>query len=144
MASSMYNNYKKNISKINWEDNAGTTVKVLLVDSNYVVDIDTHLNKSDIDALSVEVSGTGYTAGGQAITNRVITIDNANDWASYDADDIVWASSTIIAHGAIVYLDTGDASTSTLISYIDFGADKASSDGDFTIQFHVDGVFRVA
>ena len=143
MASAIYNNYKNNIGKIDWSDNVGVSIKLMLVDNTYTVDIDSHLNKSDVDALSVEPTGAGYTAGGESLTNRSVTVDNVNDWSKYDADDITWLASTITAKGAVVYLDTGDASTSTLITYIDFATDKSSSDGDFLIQWHTDGVFKV-
>ena len=141
MASAMYNNYKKHIGSINWSDNAGINIRVMLVDSNYSVDIDLHLTKADI---TDEVIGTAYTAGGELLTGRTIVADNVNDWSEYDTEDVVWANSTIVASGAIVYLDTGVDNTSTLISYIDFGASKSSSEGDFTIQWHGDGVFRIA
>ncbi len=140
MASAIYNEYKKEIGNINW---ASDTVKVMLVDNTYTLDIDAHSNKDDIDGLSVEVSGTGYTAGGESLANKSVTRDDANDWSKYDADDVTWASSTITARGAIVYLDSGTASTSTLIAYVDFVTDKSSSSGDFIIQWHTDGVFRL-
>lgn len=140
MASQIYNEYKGKIGTINWADNAGTTIKVALVTSAYVPNIDTHLNFTDI---SSEVVGTGYTAGGMATTTRAITVDTANDWSKFDADDVTWATSTITARGAIVYLDTGTPATSTLIAYVDFVTDKASSAGDFVVQWHTDGVFRI-
>lgn len=144
MANAFYNNYKNNVGKIDWTDNAGTTIKVMLVDDTYSLDIDSHLNKNDIDGLSVEVSGTNYVAGGASLANRATSIDNVNDRAEYDADDVTWASSDIIARGGIIYLDTGNASTSTLISYVDFGVNKISSQGDFVIQWNAGGVFRIA
>ena len=140
MASQIYNEYKKQIGSIDWADNAGTTIKVALVTSSYVPDIDTHLNYDD---LVNEVTGAGYVAGGMAPTNRLITVDTANDWSKFDADDAVWADSTLTARGAVVYLDTGTPATSTLIAYIDFVADKSSSAGDFIVQWHTDGVFRI-
>lgn len=143
MANAIYNEYKGKIGTINWNDNSGVTVKVMLVDNTYTLDIDAHLNKSDIDGLSVEVSGTAYTAGGATLANRAITVDTATDSAKFDADDTTWANSTITAHGAIIYLDTGTATTSTLIAYIDFGSDKSSSSGDFVLQWSADGVYKL-
>jgi hypothetical protein len=140
MASAIYNEFKKEIGVIDWTT---ATIKVMLVDSNYALDIDAHSFKSDIDALSVEVSGTGYTAGGADLANKTVTRDDTNDWSVFDADDVVWSSSTITARGAIVYYDTGTASTSTLIAFVDFVTDKSSSDGDFIIQWHTDGVYRL-
>ena len=140
MASQIYNEYKKQIGSVDWADNAGTTIKVALVTSDYVADIDTHLNFEDI---TNEITGAGYVAGGIATLNRLVTVDLANDWSKFDADDAVWANSTLTARGAIVYLDTGNPADSTLIAFIDFIADKSSSAGDFIVQWHTDGVFRI-
>ena len=144
MASAMYNEFKKKIGTVDW-GNASVDIRVMLVTSSYTVDIDTHLNLDDINGLSVEVAnGNGYTTGGKLTTGRAVTVDLANDWSKFDADDTVWATSTITARGAIVYLDTGVASTSTLISFVDFVTDKSSSAGDFIVQWHADGVYRIA
>jgi hypothetical protein len=145
MASAIYNEYKKQIGTINWETD---TIKVALVDSNYVFDdtqVDGDSNYSDIVATGFELADGvgGYTAGGMALTTKTITRDDVNNWSVYDADDVVWLASTLTARGAIVYKDTGVASTSTLIAMIDFVVDKSSSAGDFTIQWHTDGVFRL-
>lgn len=140
MASVIYNEFKAKISTIDWGDNAGVDIKVALVNSSYAPDIDNDLNFSDV---TNEITGTGYVAGGTALLNRAISKDLTNDWGKYDADDAVWANSTLTARGAVVYLDTGTPATSTLIAYIDFVADKSSSSGDFIIQWHTDGVFRI-
>ena len=141
MASAIYNEYKKEIGKIDW---TSATIRVMLVDNTYVLDIDAHSNKDDIDSLVVELAdGNGYTIGGELLTTKSITRDDVNDWSKYDADDVIWSSSTLTARGAIVYLDTGTPATSTLIAYVDFVVDKSSSSGDFIIQWHSDGVFRL-
>lgn len=143
MANLLYNSFKGSIGdgSVDWDDNSGTTIKVMLVTSSYAVDIDNHTVKSDI---LNEISGTGYTAGGAAILNRTVTIDNTNNVAHYDGDDVTWVSSTITAAFGIIYKDTGVDTTSPLIAYIDFGGNKSSSAGDFTIQWNVDGIFKVA
>ena len=140
MASAIYNEYKKEIGNIAWNT---ATVKAMLVDNTYTLDIDAHSQKDEIDTLAVEISGTGYTAGGMALANKVITRDDVNDWSKFDADDVIWSASTLTARGAIIYLDTGVPATSTLIAYVDFVTDKVSSAGDFVIQWHTDGVFRL-
>jgi len=137
MASAIYNEFKAKIGSIDW---ANDTIKVALVTSSYTLDIDAHSNFDDI---TNEVSGTGYTAGGAALANKTVTRDDTNDWAKYDADDVTWANSTITARGAVIYKDTGTTSTSTLVAYVDFVTDKSSSAGDFIIQWHTDGVFRL-
>ena len=145
MANVVYNKFKAEIgaANVDWDDNTGTTIKVMLVDG-YTPDVDNHQFKSDIDSLGVEISGTGYTAGGQALANRTITIDTANDLAKYDADDVVWTNSTITASGAIIYKDTGDPATSPLICFVDFGGSYSSNNGDFTIQWDANGIFTIS
>jgi len=140
MANVIYNSFKTNIGTIDWSDNSNTTIKVMLVTSDYAPDIDTHAFASDV---TNEVSGDGYTAGGQAIANRTVTKDNTNDVGKYDGDDVTWSSSTIRARGCVVYKDTGDATTSPLIGYIDFTEDKASSAGDFVLQWNSEGIFII-
>ena len=142
MASGFYNKFKRIIGQYNWSDNDNVSIKVALVTSDYTPDFDAH---DYFDDISNEVAdGDGYTSGGKLTENRVINADDDNDWAEYDADDVVWADSTITARGAVIYIVGDDAASSPLITYIDFGEDKSSSEGDFTIQFHADGVFRVA
>lgn len=140
MASGLYNEYKKEMGKINWET---ATLKVMLVDNTYVFDKDAHSQKDEIDALTVEISGDEYTAGGMALAGKAVTRDDVNDWSVYNANDAVWATSTLTARGAIVYLSTGTPSNETLIAFVDFVVDKSSSSGDFVIQWHADGVFRL-
>ena len=143
MANAVYNSYKKAALDADI-DLVNDTIKVMLVTSDYTPDVDSHDHKDDIDALSVEVSGTGYTAGGAALANKTTTQDNTNDRGVFDADDVTWSSSTITARGAIIYKDTGTASTSPLIAYVDFGADKSSSGGNFTIQWDADGILYIS
>ncbi len=140
MASAIYNGFKNKIGGIDWSDNSTTTIKVMLVTSSYTLNIDTHIF---IDDVSNEVVGDGYTSGGAEIITRSVTTDTSNDLAKYDGDDVTWASSTITARGAVIYKDSGTPSTSPLIAYIDFGIDKESISGDFVIEWHTDGVFRI-
>jgi len=141
MASAIYNEYKKKIGVIAWDS---AVIRVMLVDNTYTLDIDAHSNKDDIDSLSVELAdGNGYTTDGALVANKSITRDDANDWSKFDADDVTRGASTLTARGAIVYLDTGTPSTSTLIAYVDFVTDKSSSAGDFIVQWHTDGVYRI-
>ena len=77
-----------------------------------------------------EVSGTGYTAGGNTLTNVAPT--SSGTTAFTDFNDTTWSTATITANGALIYNDTqGDKAVAVLA----FGADKSSTAGDFTIQF---------
>ena len=83
---------------------------------------------------SNEVSGTNYTAGGNTLTN--VTPTTSSTTALTDFADTTWSSSTITARGALIYNSSTTAGTADrAIVVLDFGADKTSTSGDFTIQF---------
>ena len=77
-----------------------------------------------------EVSGTGYVAGGQALTTVAPT--SSGTTAYLDFNDETWTSSTITARGALIY--NSDQSNKS-VAVLDFGADKTSTAGDFTVVF---------
>jgi len=79
---------------------------------------------------SNEVSGTGYTAGGNTLTN--VTPSTSGTTAFTDFADTTWSSATITARGALIYNST-DSDKAVVV--LDFGSDKTSTNGDFTIQF---------
>lgn len=88
-------------------------------------------------AATNEVVGTGYTAGGVALTN--IDPTSSGTTAFIDFADATWASATITAAGALIYNTTTDGGTGTTnaVAVISFGGDKTSTNGDFVIQFPV-------
>ena len=143
MASLVFGKFKEKLltqaNAIDFDD-AGTTIKVMLVTSSYAPNQDTH---DFVDDVTNEVSGTGYTAGGDALASKTVTLDTTNDRAEFDATDTTWSTSTITARAAVLYKDTGTPSTSPLIAYIDFGSDKISSGGNFTIQWDAEGILQI-
>ena len=82
-----------------------------------------------------EVSGTGYTAGGGALTNVTPTLDGTT--AITDFADLTFSTATITANGAMIYNTTtgGGSGTTESVIILAFGGDKTSTAGDFTIQF---------
>lgn len=139
MANVIYNAFKKNIMN-GGIDLDTDTIKVALVTSTYTPNADTHEDFADI---TNEVSGTGYTAGGATLASAAVTADTTDDEGVFDAADVTWSTSTITARGAIIYKDTGTASTSLLIAYIDFGSDQISSAGNFIIQWASEGILNL-
>jgi hypothetical protein len=81
---------------------------------------------------SNEVSGTGYTAGGNTLTISTNPTSTGTT-AFLDFADTTWSSATITARGALIYLANGG--TNPAVAVLDFGADKTSTAGDFTIVF---------
>lgn len=117
------------------------TIKLALCTSSYVYDQDTH---DYFDDITNELStANGYTAGGQAISNKSIGYTAGTNVTKVDADDVVWSSSSITARIAVLYKDTGTPSTSPLIGYVDFGEDKTSDSGNFTVTFDAAGIFTL-
>ena len=140
MASGMYGitflNALKNDLALDLDDTTADRFKVMLVTSSYTPDFGTHDFKADV---TNEVSGTGYTAGGESLTS--VTLTQSGGTITFDADDVTWTSSTITARGAVIYDDS--LASDPLIAYIDFGADKSSSAGDFVLSFNASGIFTL-
>ena len=107
---------------------AGTgadTFKVALYTSSATLDATTTAYSS-----TNEVSGTNYTAGGEAIT--IVTAPTSTSTTAWlDFTDVTWATSTITARGALIYNDT--SSGNLAVGVLDFGSDKTSTAGNFTI-----------
>ena len=80
---------------------------------------------------SNEVTGTGYTAKGNSLTR--VDPSTSGTTALTDFADTTWSSSTITASGAMIFNDSASGDPSVVI--LDFGADKTSTAGDFTIAF---------
>lgn len=79
-----------------------------------------------------EVAGTGYTAGGNTLTISTNPTSTGTT-AFLDFADTTWTTATITARGALIYL--ADGGTNPAVAVLDFGADKTSTAGDFTIVF---------
>ena len=137
MANVIYNRAKKNLMNGTYDlDN--DTFKVMLVYQAYTPNADTNLVASDV---SNEITGTGYTAGGRALSGLSVSQDNTNNKGVWDAADVIWASSSISAYGAVIY-DTTAASA--LVCYFDFGGYKVSATGTFTIAWNAAGLISLA
>jgi hypothetical protein len=79
-----------------------------------------------------EVAGTGYSAGGNTLTISTNPTSSGTT-AFLDFADTTWSAATITARGALIYLANGG--TNPAVAVLDFGSDKTSTAGDFTIQF---------
>ena len=107
----------------------GNTFKIALYTSSATMSASTTAY-----ATTNEVSGTGYTAAGNTLTNVGPTTSGTT--ALTDFADSTWSSSSITARGALIYNSSTTAgSANRAVCALDFGADKTSTSGDFTIQF---------
>jgi hypothetical protein len=141
MASKLYGQFLSQAlnKEIDWDSD---TIKVALLTNAYTPDQDAH-NYLD-DVVANEVSGTGYTAGGNTLANKTNSYNSSTNVIVLDADDTTWSSSTITARYAVIY-DASPATNATrpLIGYVDFGADQSSSNGNFTITWDATGIVRI-
>jgi hypothetical protein len=113
------------------------TFKIMLVTSTYSPNKKTHTKRSDV---TNEVVGTGYTAGGVALTSVVVTNDTANDRTKFSSANPSWPTATITARGAVIYKSRGGAaSADELVCYLDFGSDQTSTAGTFTVTCPANG-----
>jgi len=101
------------------------TLKIALYTSSATLSASTTAYSS-----SNEVSGTGYTAAGNTLV--VVAPTSSGTTAFSDFNDTTWSTATITARGALIYNST---QSNKAIAVLDFGADKTSTAGDFTIVF---------
>ena len=77
-----------------------------------------------------EITGTGYEAGGKALTR--VDPESGGTTAFTDFADLSWSGASFTARGALIY-NASDGNRAVCV--LDFGSDKTVSDGTFTIQF---------
>ncbi len=110
----------------NFKNSGGSTFKLALYDNNASFTAATTAYTT-----SNEVSGTGYSAGGGTLTR--VDPSTSGTTALTDFADLTFSSATITARGALIYNDSATGDPTVVV--LDFGADKTSSAGDFTIVF---------
>ena len=118
----------------------GDTFKLVLYTSAATIDANTTAYTA-----TNEVTGTNYTAGGGTLTRLGVVTSNNNTSTGTgftDFSDLTFTNATITARGALIYNNTPSANsnanttlTNAAVAALDFGSDKTSTDGDFTIIF---------
>ena len=120
-----------------------TSAKVGFLTGTYAPLTDTmkialYTNSATLDATTTaysatnEVVGTGYTAGGNTLTGNAISYSGTTAWITFS--DSAWTTATITARGALIY---DSSKSNAAIAVLDFGADKTSTAGTFTVQMPV-------
>ena len=131
ITSAVCTSFKKELLERKHDFNAtsGHTFKIALYTSSANLDASTTNYTT-----SNEVVGSGYTAGGIALTN--IDPTTSGTTAFIDFADATWPNATITAAGALIYNTTTDGGTGTTnaVAVISFGGDKKSTNGDFVVQ----------
>jgi hypothetical protein len=110
----------------NFTASTGDTFKIALYTSSATLGASTTAYTT-----SNEVPSTGnYTAGGNTLTN--VTPTTSGTTAFTDFADTTWSAATITARGALIY---NSSKSDKAVIVLDFGSDKSSTAGDFTIVF---------
>lgn len=128
MPSIIYNTFIKDCF-VGGVDCDTDTFKMMLVTSTYTADKN-HDRRNDI---TNEITGTGYTAGGAAVT-LTVTVDTFSNLIEVSWSDVVWPASTFTCRAAVIYKSRGGASSADeLVGYIDFGSNKSPVAETFTV-----------
>lgn len=107
----------------------GADIYAMITTVDYVPVKDTHNFRDDV---TNEVTGDGYTAGGQAVTAS-LSYDAASDECRFIVADPTWASSTITGRVVVFYRRLGGAaSADPLIGYIVYDQNISSTNGPWT------------
>ena len=109
----------------NFKNSGGSTFKLALFTSSATLGAATTAY-----ATTNEVSGTGYSAGGSALTRVDPSTDGTT--AITDFGDLTFSTATITANGALIY---NSSASDKAVIVLAFGGDKTSTAGDFTVQF---------
>ena len=82
-----------------------------------------------------EVTGSGYTTGGETITQSEPTTDGTTGFV--DFNDVTFTGVTLTARGAVIYNTTteGSSNTTNAVCVLDFSADQTATAGNFTVSF---------
>lgn len=114
------------------------SLKVMLLSSYAYANTQTSI--ADVLAAGSEVTGAGYTAGGQALSS--VTLSTSGAVTTLDAADVSWASSTITAAYAVFFDAVGGTNaTNYPFCYWDFDGSQSSSAGTFTLTLSASGLY---
>ena len=114
-----------------------------------VIKIALYTSAASLDATTTvystsnEVVGVGYSAGGNTLASP--TISTSGTTAYVDFADSSWTTATITARGALIY---NSSKANRAVAVLDFGSDKTSTAGTFTVQMPsnnaTDALIRIA
>ena len=118
--------------EMDFSSNTGQSYKIALIKSGSSGTFNAATTSyTNLTGSSDEVTGTGYTAGGNTLTiSTVPTTSGTTAFLSFATT--TWTTATITARGALIYQVGGSTPS---VAVLDFGGDKTSTAGDFQITF---------
>ena len=137
MANAIYPSAKLSLANgtLNW---TATPFNIALLNTATVSYTATHTHFDDV--LAGEITGTGYTHTGTALTSQAVT-ESPTGTAKLTAGSITWPGSTVTAGAAVIYLlRGGDHNADDLVEWIDFGGNQSSIADSFTVTPSASGL----
>lgn len=151
MASVVYNQFKK-YSADGTIDLDTDNVWAILVMTNTTVDTQNDGIEHVGDFTTLD-EHDGANAVRKKLANTAVNLDDANDRAEFDADDVTWTAlgnGTRAIQGVLLYVDAdddgaaADDATNDVIAYVEFSSTQNPGGSDFTIQWDAEGILQLA
>lgn len=151
MASVVYNQFKK-YSADGTIDLDTDNVYAALVMTNTTVDTENDgIEHVDDFTTLDECDGANYVR--KKLSTTAVNLDDGNDRAEFDADDITWSAlgnGTRSLQGVLLYVDadddgdSADDASNDVIAFIEFSSNQDPGGSDFTIQWDSEGILQLA
>ena len=128
--------------EMDFSSDTSQVFKIALYTSAATLDADT----TAYTASNEVANGDGYTTTGNTLTISTNPTNGGSGTVVYlSFANTTWSAASITARGALIYQSGG---SNPSVAVINFGADKTSTSGDFTIQFPTanatDAIIRIA
>tara|TARA_Y100000004_G_C8931350_1_gene420110 strand:- start:115 stop:555 length:441 start_codon:yes stop_codon:yes gene_type:complete len=112
----------------NFTASSGDTFKIALYTNSASISASTTAYTASGETSNT--AGSAYTAGGENLTS--VTPTTSGTTAFCDFSDVSWTTASFTAYGALIY---NSSQSNKAVCVLNFGGDKTSSAGTFTIQF---------
>ena len=112
----------------NFTASSGNTFKIALYTNSASISASTTAYTTSGETSNT--AGSAYTAGGENLTS--VTPTTSGTVAFCDFSDVSWTTASFTAYGALIY---NSSQSNKAVCVLNFGGDKTSSAGTFTIQF---------
>jgi hypothetical protein len=106
------------------------TIKIALFNANADLSAST-----TVYSTNQEVTGTGYTAGGNTLTGATVRSSGTTAYVSFD--NTSWSSASFTCRGALIY---NSSKANRSVAVLNFGSDKIVANGTLTIEFPTNDV----
>jgi hypothetical protein len=101
------------------------TIKIALFNGNANL-----VASTTVYSTNEEVTGTGYTAGGNTLTGATVRSSGTTAYVSFD--NTTWSGASFTCRGALIY---NSSKADRSVAILNFGSDKIVANGTLTIEF---------